>query len=52
MWALVIVGVVMAIVVASAVVGARRGTEQVTTYGDPQVERERARGVGTGNHGS
>lgn len=52
MWALVIIGVFVTIVIASAVVGARRGTEQVTTYGDPQVERERARGVGTGNHGA
>ena len=50
MWALVIVGFVMTFVVAAAVVGARRGTEQVTTYGDPNIERERARGVGTGDH--
>lgn len=51
MWAVLIVGVLLAIVVASSIIAARRGTEQVTTYGDAEVERERARAGGTGGIG-
>jgi hypothetical protein len=45
---LVALAVVVALIVVCAIVGARRGTDQVTTLQDSAAERERIRGGGTG----
>jgi hypothetical protein len=41
-------GAVAVVIVIVSIVAARRGTEQVTTYGDASVERERTRWGGAG----
>lgn len=52
MFALLLLGAVLLVIVVCAVVGWRRGTEQTTVSGDPEVERQRARTSNTGSYGN
>jgi hypothetical protein len=52
MTGLLMLGGVLLLIIICSVIGARRGTEQTTVFGDPETERQRARTIGTGSKGN